>query len=236
MKHLKKQYHHLNGKLNRFREKLEGPEIQDARVLLHKEIANTITHGIGLLFFLIAIPVMLTRYFQQDRFIYTATAMIFGLGLAMVYLSSTLYHGIQHASAKRILQIIDHVSIFLLIGGSYTPIVYHFLPLETAIPFLTVLWVIIAGGIVYKIFFTGRYRILSTLLYLVLGYLSLFVIRPISANMPSGSFNLLVLGGVLYTVGTIFYLWKAPKYNHAVWHVFVLGGSISHYFVVFNIV
>jgi hemolysin III len=122
-----------------------------------------------------------------------------------------------------------------LIGGSYTPIVLACLPREKAITFLAILWTLIVAGAIGKLFFTGRYRLFSTLFYLLICWMALGVIHILFETMPGYSFSALMVGAAFYTIGVVFYLWKSLNYNHAIWHVFVLGGSICHYFVMLEI-
>lgn len=229
---IKEKMNLLAAELKELQEHIDHDEVMDRLLKIKEEIANSITHGIGVVFFIIAIPILLAYCTQKGSFQYTVCAGVFAFGLMMVYLSSTLYHSIQQRTAKRALRIIDHISIFLLIGGSYTPIAFHYLDKKTAIVLLVVVWFFVAIGCVYKVFFTGKYRFFSTLLYLVLGWLVVFVIKPLMISMPTEIFQLLAIGGVFYTLGVPFYLWRSYRYSHAIWHVFVLGGSVSHFFVI----
>ena len=229
---LQEKIDQLSQDLNTMRESIEKEHVHKKLDHLKHELANSVTHGVGVVFFMIAIPVLMAycvRYSTRD---YTVCAGIFGFGLMITYLSSTLYHSFHHAETKRIMRIFDHVSIFLLIGASYTPIVYHYLPADFSIPFLIVLWIIVGIGSVFKIFFTGRFRLASTFAYAGLGLMSLFILKPISTNMSAMTEILLVAGGLSYALGVPFYIFKKLKYNHAIWHVFVFGGSVLHYFVV----
>ena len=194
------------------------------------ELANAVTHGIGAAFFLIAVPVLICyTMLVHSTLSYTLCSGIFGFSLVITYLASTLYHSIQHTEAKRILRIFDHVSIFLLIGGSYTPVVYRYMPHNFALKFLIMLWLIIIGGMVFKVFYTGKYKLVSTLAYVALGFMVLLIIKPLTADMSPLNFALMLIGGACYTIGVPFYMAKKLRYNHALWHVFVLGGSLAHY-------
>jgi hemolysin III len=229
---LKEKIDQLSQELNTMRDSIEVQQVQRKLEHLKHEMANSVTHGIGVVFFLIAVPVLMAycvRYSTRD---YTVCAGIFAFGLMITYLSSTLYHSFHHAETKKILRIFDHVSIFLLIGASYTPIVYHYLPHDFAVPFLIALWVIVGIGSLFKIFFTGRFRLSSTMAYVALGFMSVFIFKPITANMSTFTVWLLVGGGISYAAGVPFYILKRLKYNHAIWHVFVFAGSVMHYFVI----
>lgn len=200
---------------------------------LKEEIANAITHGAGVVFALIAIPFLITYAIEKGNAATVWSVSMFSFGMLMVYLSSTLYHAIQHPKAKFKLRVWDHISIFLMIAGSYTPILQKYADDATATKFLIVLWSIAAIGIVKKIFFTGRFEALSLILYLGMGWMAVFIIGPLAEKIPSGIFTLLIVGGLSYTLGVIFYVWKNLAFQHAIWHVFVLGGSITHYFAVY---
>ena len=232
IQHLREKIDQLSNELATMRESIEVEQVQKKLDHLKHEMANSVTHGIGVVFFLIAIPVLMAYCVRYSTFDYTVCAGIFAFGLMVTYLSSTLYHSFHHAETKKILRVFDHVSIFLLIGASYTPIVYHYMPHDFAIPFLVILWVIVAGGSIFKIFFTGRFRLASTFAYAALGLMSLFILKPISANMSPITEWLLIGGGISYGIGVPFYILKKLKYNHAIWHLFVFGGSVMHYFVV----
>lgn len=232
--HFTEQIDHLKNELHLLRMKIDEDYVRDKN-FINKEIANAITHGLGAVIFMVAIPVLLAYSAMYAKAQFTWSVAIFGFGILMVYMSSTLYHGIQHEKAKKTLRIIDHISIFILIGGSYTPIILACLPPEKAITFLTILWVLIVAGAIGKLFFTGRYRLFSTLFYLLICWMALGVIHILFETMPGYSFGALMIGAAFYTIGVVFYLWKSLNYNHAIWHVFVLGGSISHYFVMLEI-
>ena len=201
---------------------------------INEEIANTVTHGLGILFSLIAIPVLIICARQNSTPNIVWAVSVFGFGMLMVYMSSTLYHAVRTHNTKRLLRIWDHISIFLLIAGTYTPMIVKFTNTSTAIIFLSIMWAIVVIGSVMKIFFTGKYKIVSVLLYVALGWMAVFVIRPLAANMPAQVFWWLFAGGMAYMFGVIFYLWKKLQYHHAVWHVFVLTGTVAHFFAVYN--
>ncbi len=201
---------------------------------LQEEIANALTHGLGIVFCLVAIPVMVLCAMQTSNASMVWAVGIFGFGMLMVYSSSTLYHYAKNTETKRILRIWDHISIFILIAGSYTPLVIKYTDFKTSVVFLSVMWSIVALGTLMKIFFTGRFNLLSTILYLAMGWMAVFIIKPITANMPPQVFYLVIATGLAYTVGVIFYLWHKLQYHHAIWHLFVLTGTVTHFFAVYN--
>ena len=201
---------------------------------LNEEVANAITHGLGVVFCLIAIPVMVMYAMHTSTPPMVWGVAIFGFGMLMVYCASTLYHYVKNAEVKRVLHVWDHISIFLLIAGTYTPVVIKYTDFRTAVIFLSGMWGIVALGSFMKIFFTGKYNIISTILYLAMGWMAVFIIKPVTANMPVQVMYLLAAGGLAYTLGVVFYLWHKLQYHHAVWHIFVLIGTVTHFFAVYN--
>ncbi len=201
-----------------------------------EEIANSITHGIGALFGIAGLVILVIfSSFTHDAFKITS-AVIYGVSLMIMYLSSTLYHSIQHRKTKQIFEIFDHSSIFLLIAGTYTPFTLVSLNGKVGWTMLTIVWSLTAIGIFLKVFFVKRFLILSTLIYIFLGWMIVFEFEPLISTISNTTLWLLVLGGISYTLGTIFYIWRRLKFGHMVWHLFVLLGSFLHYFAVFNVV
>jgi hemolysin III len=201
---------------------------------IKEEVANSITHGLGIVFCLIAVPFMVAYALHSSTASTVWAVSIFGFGMLMVYSSSTLYHYAKKKDTKRLLRIWDHISIFVLIAGTYTPLVIKFTETSTAIIFLTIMWSIVGVGSFLKIFFTGRFKIVSVLFYVALGCMAVFIIGPLSANMPVEVFTWLLVGGFAYLFGVVFYLWRKLHYHHAVWHIFVLTGTITHFFAVYT--
>lgn len=202
---------------------------------LSEERANYITHAFGILFSLIAIPVLLIYAAQKSSASTVWGVAVFSFGMLMVYMASTIYHAVkQNTKAKRVLRIFDHIGIFVMIGGSYTPLVIKYTDTNTATLFLGTMWSIILFGSLLKIFYTGKYLLLEVGIYLSLGWMIVFIIKPLIANMPSQIFLFILVSGIFYSIGVVFYLWKKLNYHHAVWHVFVLAGTITHFFAVYN--
>lgn len=200
---------------------------------LTEEIANAISHGLGILFTLIAIPFLAYRAVEMHSDKMLVAAIVFGFGMLMSYSSSTIYHAVQNPRAKRFLRIWDHISIFFLIGGTYTPLVLQFCDTQTAYRALAVVWSLIFVGSIYKLFFTGKYRWLSTVIYVALGGLAAFLASPLFDVVPQEIFYWLLGGAAAYVVGTIFYMWRKPKFTHTIWHGFVLTGTVFHFIAVF---
>jgi len=154
----------------------------------------------------------------------------------LVYTCSTLYHSFHQPKVKRVLHILDHISIYFMIAGSYTPFVLTYLYNTTGITLLSILWGLTIIGSFFKLFFTGRFEKLSVALYLIMGWMIVFIARPVVANLPMDCILMILAGGLSYTIGVIFYRWEKSPYHHAIWHLFVLGGSICHYIAVWKVV
>ena len=195
---------------------------------LSEERVNAITHGLGVIMALCVMPFLLSKESLNGHFnVYFAT-ILFGIGMMAVYVSSTLYHAVQTPKLKNTFHILDHASIFLLLGGSYAPFVQRYCDSQTATIFLICQWIIIIIGIIFKLFFTGKYDKASLFTYLSLGWSVVFLVKPFMANMPLYVFQWVLAGGLFYTFGVLFYRWDKQKYAHAVWHIFVLCGTMSH--------
>ncbi len=199
---------------------------------LEEEKANTITHALGILFTLIAIPILLKKTNTPNTF---WAVLIFGIGMLAVYISSTMYHAVQSAGLKQKLKICDHISIYFLIGGTYVPIVVQYVNPKTAIIFFIVQWSVILIAAILKLFFTGKFEKLSVFVYVFLGWSLLFLIKPCIENMPFEIFKWIMIGGLSYSIGVFFYRWQNQKYAHAIWHLFVLGGTVAHYIAIYKI-
>ncbi len=196
-----------------------------------EEVTSAILHGIGLGLSILAMVILLLLAMKEGT-LYVVSSVVYGTSLILLYLSSTLYHSFSEGKLKEIFQIIDHGAIYLLIAGTYTPLAIIALKGPLGWSIFGIIWVIAIGGIVLKVFFINRFAILSTLLYLGMGWAILFFIGPLFGALHSRSFIFLLVGGLLYTGGIVFYAWKSMKYNHAIWHLFVLGGSTCHFFTV----
>jgi hemolysin III len=153
--------------------------------------------------------------------------------MLLVYTFSSLYYAAKTERAKDLLQIGDHISIYFLIAGTYTPLMVRYLKPETAMLFLGVMWIIVATGVVFKLFFTKRFKLLSVLLYLALGWMIVFVIEPLSVTMPFVVFKWILIGGASYSIGVYFYVKDTKTYFHSIWHLFVLLGTVAHFVAVY---
>ena len=196
------------------------------------ELANTLTHLVGIILFASFLPSLFIKMFDDKNIAYLWSVIVFSFGLMMVYGASTIYHFIKNEELKKTLRVWDHTAIYFLIGGTYTPLIAKYLPYEKAFWFLIIMWSIIAAGVILKVFYTGKYEFLSVFSYLFLGWMAVFVFNDFVASCPENIQYLILYGGLFYTFGVIFYAWHKLPYNHAIWHLFVLGGSISHFIAI----
>ena len=199
---------------------------------LRLEIANSITHGIGIIFGIAALPVLSAIAANKDHTIAVVGAAIYGFSFILLFTFSTLYHAFQNPKVKSVLHVFDHISIYFLIAGTYTPFLLNYMLNTTGIVLLSVLWGLTLIGISFKIFFTGRFNYISTVIYLGMGWILLFSGRQFFAAIPGPVLTMIVIGGLLYSIGVIFYLWEKLYYHHVIWHMFVLAAAICHYVAV----
>jgi hemolysin III len=197
-----------------------------------EEIANSITHGIGMLLSIGGLAVLVGFASIHGNVWHITACSIFGATLILSYASSTLYHSIPLPRAKRILKIIDHSAIYLLIAGTYTPFTLVSLRGPWGWSLFGTIWGIAILGIVLKATVLGKIAGISTAIYLAMGWIVVVAVKPLFNLVESGGLVLLFLGGLAYSAGVIFYAWKQLPYNHAIWHLFVLLGSLSHYFAI----
>jgi hemolysin III len=195
-----------------------------------EEIANSITHGLGALFGLAALIAMLYVAIAGSRSVVLIISLgVYGTSLFVLYLASTLYHALAKTRAARVFQILDHSSIYLLIAGTYTPFCLVAVKGWAGIALFCVEWGLAITGIALESFWVKRPRWLPALVYIAMGWLAIFVIQPIVSSMQPAGVALLVAGGLAYTLGVIFYSMRSVPYMHAVWHLFVLAGSLLQF-------
>lgn len=206
--------------------------MQDKRKIL-EELWNTITHGIGFILSLIALIVIIAVTWDKDDSTRMIAFTIYGSSLVILYAASTLYHYAKTEKMKYYLRIFDHSAIYVLIAGSYTPFALITLRNHGGLTLLAIVWGITAVGIIFKLFFTHRFNFLSTMLYLGMGWLAVTMYEPLVASLHPYALYLLVAGGLTYSLGTVFFLWDRLPYNHAIWHLFVMGGSICHFIALY---
>jgi len=199
-----------------------------------EEIANSVSHGLGLIFGIFGLVLLLNQGNAADAdFMSMASLSIYGSSIILLYLASTLYHAIPYERAKRALKTFDHSAIFLLIAGTYTPFLLISLRTPLAITLMSVIWGLAIIGIALKIIFVYRFKRLSLITYLTMGWLSVIVVYQLAISISPGGLVLLGLGGVIYSLGVFFYVNKRIPYNHAIWHMFVLGGTVCHFFAIY---
>ena len=205
-----------------------------AEAIHREEMANAITHGIGALASAAAGAVLVTLATLHGTRLQLFSAIIFCSSLLLLYTASTLYHAIPSAAAKRRLKVCDHCAIYMLIAGTYTP--FALIGLRGAVGWwlFGVAWGLAAIGVTFKLFFTGRFKLFSTLVYIGMGWMAVFAIKPMLLKIPLSALVWLLAGGVAYSAGTLFYHNERLRYSHAVWHLFVLAGSACHFIAVIS--
>lgn len=201
---------------------------------LKEEIVNSVTHGVGAVLSVIGLIVLLAMAITYGDVWHVVSLTIYGTSLFALYLASTLYHSVQHRRTKRVLRVFDHAAIYLLIAGTYTPFLLVVLNSTLGWIMFGVIWGMAVLGVVYKVFFLDRYVVAETVGYLVMGWLCVVALPDLVPLLSTQALWGLVLGGVVYSLGVIFYAQPQKMYSHGVWHLFVLGGSALHYFAVFD--
>jgi len=199
---------------------------------LRREMANAITHGMGVLFGVAAIPLLSAIGAGTGNTAGVVGATIYAFSFLMLFTFSTLYHSTQNPHAKIILRKLDHISIFVLIAGTYTPFLLIYMLDPFGITLLSIQWSLVVLGIIFKVFFTGRFKFVSTVIYIIMGWLLLVGGKRFFVELPTSVLVMLVVGGGLYTLGCFFYLFRKIYHYHAIWHAFVLSGAICQYVAV----
>lgn len=206
-------------------------ETASARYTIGEEFANALTHGFGLLLSVAGLVVLVaaaSAFGTRE----VASCGIYGAALIMVYTTSTLYHSTTHVETKQLLRTLDHIAIFLLIAGTYTPFVLIALRGAWGWGLFAIVWTLAVLGVVFELTALRRFRRAMIALYIAMGWVGLIALKPLVAALPSAGLWLLFGGGVSYTFGVLFYVWRGMRYHHAVWHLFVLGGSVLQYLAV----
>ena len=198
-----------------------------------EESLNVWSHGFGFVASIIAFPFLVLKAVSYSGFWKPASFIIYGFSLIILYAASTFYHAAKDPQKRRRLNIFDHAAIYVLIAGSYTPFCIVSLDSRLGWYMFIFVWAFALIGIVLKLFFTGKYDKISTAMYLLMGWQVMFFIKPLMSALSSENLNLLVAGGVFYTIGAILYSIKKLPYNHAIFHIFVLLGSLSHFFALY---
>jgi hemolysin III len=201
-----------------------------------EEVAHSLTHGLGAILSVVALVLMVIRSVSDDIPLGIVATTVFGASLITLYTSSTLYHAFPWPRVKKLFQTFDHLAIYALIAGSYTPFALVTLGGGMGWFLFGLIWTIAVSGIVFEIVTKGRRNKIALIFYLGMGWIGVFFFKMLSELLSTWGLALLILGGVLYSVGVIFYAVKRIPYNHAVWHLFVLGGSICHFLCIFSYV
>ena len=203
---------------------------------IKEEVAHALTHGIGAALSIVALVLMLVWAAAYGDAWHVVAASIYGASLILLYTASTLYHAFPWPRIKAVFQQLDHAAIYILIAGTYTPFALINLRDAWGWTLLSVAWGIALLGVFLELGVKKRIKWLSLSLYLGMGWMALIAIKPMIDNVDSGGLMLLVAGGLAYTFGVIFYVWKSLPYHHAIWHLFVLAGSVFHFFSIFYFV
>src|SRR5918993_5649396 len=201
-------------------------------VVVREEVANSVTHGLGLLASLVGAFVLVSLSLERGEAWHVVSAAIYGITLVALYAASTMYHALKGTKARGILRVLDHCAIYLLIAGTYTPVALVGLRGGWGWTLFGLAWGFAAAGIVFKVLAPGRFAILSTAAYVLMGWLCIVAAKPMFVLLSPRALALLAAGGVLYTAGVVFYHSKRIPYSHAVWHLFVVAGSVCHYLAI----
>jgi len=208
-----------------------GPD-RDRRIFeyeWHEEVVHTLTHGFGFVASVIGVAIMMWCAWTRGNVWHVIGCSVFGASMVLVYASSTLYHSALHPERKQFYQRLDHIAIYLLIAGTYTPFTLAKIEGPESSNLLAGVWALAAIGILFEFVQTHEERYGSLVLYNVMGWLFIFATGPLVRDLEPGGLILLALGGITYSIGVVFYLWDRLPYNHAIWHGFVMAGSALHF-------
>lgn len=196
-----------------------------------EEFWNSITHGIGIPIAIAGLVLLIINAVDRESLTYWVAALVYGLSMLWTYITSTVYHSFHRAgpATRHTLHLMDHTAIYLFIAGTYTPIALFMLPGWWGTLILVSVWTLALGGMLYKIFFLGRFQKLSLAIYLLMGWLIIFAFKPLYDSAPTGLIIWILAGGAAYTLGTVFFSLRQIKYAHSIWHLLVLAGSICHF-------
>ncbi|RCS26212.1 hemolysin III family protein [Polaribacter sp. WD7] len=200
-----------------------------------EEKLNVWSHGLGFLASIIAFPFLIQKAILYTGFWKPFSLIIYGVSMMILYAASTFYHAAKEPKKRRKLNILDHAAIYVLIAGSYSPFCIIALDTKLGWYMFVAVWIFAGIGVVLKLFFTGRFNKISTVMYLLMGWQVMFFIKPLMNVLSEFGLSFLIIGGIFYTVGAILYSIKKLTYNHAIFHVFVLLGSISHFLAIYNL-
>ncbi|WP_138419931.1 PAQR family membrane homeostasis protein TrhA [Aquibacillus sediminis] len=197
-----------------------------------EEIANSVTHGIGMALSIAGLVILIVFSSLHGTAWHVVSFTLFGSTMVMLYSSSTLVHGLPKGKAKDVFEILDHSSIYFFIAGTYTPFLFIVVKGTLGWTLFGIVWGLAVAGTIFKAFFVKKFLFTSTILYVVMGWLIIFAWDALTSTLAPNGIRLLVIGGLAYTIGAIFYMWRGFKFHHALWHLFVLAGSVLHYFCI----
>ncbi|WP_342555436.1 hemolysin III family protein [Paenibacillus sp. FSL R7-0652] len=197
-----------------------------------EEVANAVTHGIGAVLSAAALVLLIVFSSMKGTAWHVVSFTIYGITMLMLYTNSTLVHALKEGKAKDLFEFFDHSSIYLFIAGTYTPFLFVAVRGTLGWTLFGIIWGIALAGVIFKAFFTKKFLFMSTIFYIAMGWLIVTAWQPLVVAIPTGGIVLLVAGGLMYTLGTLFYVWRGFPFHHAIWHLFVLAGSILHFFAV----
>ena len=200
--------------------------------MFKEETINAVTHGLGAVLGTAGLALLVVSAVLRGDAWHIVSCAIYGATLVLLFTSSTLYHSCRGPRVKHAFRIVDHSSIYLLIAGTYTPFLLVNLRGGWGWSLFAVVWGLALAGIVFQVFFVDRFRLAQTLIYLGMGWLVVVAVKPLLANVPRPGLLWLLAGGLFYSLGAVFYLWKKLPYHHGIWHLFVLAGSACHYFAI----
>ena len=198
-----------------------------------EEWANRIIHGLGTLLSIAGLVLLIVYSIENGNVWHIVSSSIFGASLVLLYTCSTLYHSSSSPKLKVFFRKMDHIAIYILIAGTYTPMTLVSLHGPWGWSLFFTIWGLSLIGIVMKIFFVGRFNVVSTIIYIIMGWICMIALKPLIDSLTMNGFILLAAGGLTYSFGTIFYLWEKLPFNHSIWHLFVLGGSVCHFLMIF---
>ena len=199
----------------------------------YEEYLSAITHYIGAGMAISGLVALIDRSLKIGEMGYIVGSIIFGSALIFLYTMSGSYHILKVGKLKQVFRVLDHAAIYVLISASYTPYIFTVLTGKTKWIIFFAQWGLTLIGVIFKIFFTGKFKVVSTLIYLFMGWMVVFVFKDIKAALSTVSLNCLIAGGIVYSIGAIIYMIKKIKFGHAIWHLFVIGGSVCNFFSIY---
>lgn len=200
---------------------------------IKEELFNMYSHLLGIVFWFVTAPFVFYLIFKLSNGVEIVGSLVYFISFLMIFSSSTLYHNSYVAETRMFFRKLDHISIYFFIAGTYTPIILFYINNEFGRMVLIALWSVTLIGTIFKIFFVGKFRVISTVIYLLMGWTAVFIIDKLIDLMPTDIFYWIVAGGIIYTLGIIFYLNRKIKFNHFLWHIAVILGAICHFIAIY---